>query len=155
MERWAKMALCYRSLLPEHLKQPLPHDPGVRTNPISAHQRDVLATIRDTGEPELSLRAEAEEAGWCAPELMRLAAERAVSPEEAAPLLRRAMQMAKQQRALSWQLRIALSTLRIEEQAGSPTSAALDQLARVTELFSEGSETKDRRAASEALRRVG
>ena len=61
--------------------------------------------------------------------------------------------MAERQHALAWQLRIALTAVRMEELSGGVTSTTLSQLTTVNESFSEGRDTKDRIHADELLER--
>ncbi len=82
-------------------------------------QRDQMATFHDSLAGEDSLkRVEDGIVGWNAPEVLRAIAERrlatgSATPDEAEDMLRRALELARSQEALSWQLRTATSLSRL------------------------------------------
>jgi predicted ATPase/DNA-binding winged helix-turn-helix (wHTH) protein len=118
---------------------------------------ETLATVSPNVAAEALLdRACAGAEGWCAPELMRIKAQRcaesgtvdAVATAES--LLLRSIDLARQQGALSWELRssISLTQLRIAAYGdGVPATLLADVYAR----FAEGFATRDLREAASLL----
>jgi predicted ATPase len=94
--------------------------------------------------------------GWYAPELLRIKGE--VLLQQAADQLtlaaedcfNQATQMAREQRALFWELRIALSVARLRVSQGRKHEARA-QLASVYDRFTEGFATADMQAARTVL----
>jgi hypothetical protein len=92
-------------------------------------------------------------AGFIVPELLRTRGELCADQndeQQAQSLFERALAMAEQQAALSWQLRIAMSMLRL---AGKRSSAATARklLADTYGRFTEGFATADLQAAKQLL----
>lgn len=87
------------------------------------------------------------------PELLRVKGEICTSmgdEREARALFRRALELAEKQSALSWQLRIAMSLMRLAR-PGSQRTAARQQLADIYGRFTEGFATADLTAAKDLL----
>lgn len=103
-------------------------------------------------------RAESHGAGWCAPEILRIKGENLLSEggcssEECAAaeiLFLRSLEMARQQGALSWELRGATSLARLYQLRGR-TIEAHNILASVYARFTEGFGTADLITAKELL----
>lgn len=101
-------------------------------------------------------RVEAGIVGWCAPEVLRIQAERemqAGAHGAAAAYLERALDLARIQGALAWELRAAMSAVRLSDLAGDPVQGRL-RLESVYDRFAEGFSTRDLRAARQLLRRT-
>jgi predicted ATPase/DNA-binding winged helix-turn-helix (wHTH) protein len=96
------------------------------------------------------------EAGWIAPELLRLRGELLLSQgapaaaETAESLFRQALDDAHRQQALSWELRAAASLARLLRQQGKPADA-IACLEPVYGRFTEGFDTADLIAAKRIL----
>lgn len=109
----------------------------------------VDGAIAHAGSPENGRR-------WFVPELLRIKGEIMLRPgqdhslEAAETCFRAAQQMAAEQEALFWELRIALSLARLRVTQGRP-DAARQLLAPVYERFTEGFGTADLRAARAML----
>jgi predicted ATPase/DNA-binding winged helix-turn-helix (wHTH) protein len=93
---------------------------------------------------------------WCTAEILRLQMEARVAQDggrwspQAEALLARALRLARQQGALSWELRTAISNFQLRRQSEhGPQARAL--LANVTEKFTEGRDTADLRLALSLL----
>jgi len=100
-------------------------------------------------------RVSSRRVGWCAPEVLRLQAERIlVQTADAAgsgeDVLWRSFALARRQGALAWQLRTSISLARLRNAQGRRPEA-LDLLARVHAQFTEGFDTADGRAAAALL----
>jgi predicted ATPase/DNA-binding winged helix-turn-helix (wHTH) protein len=117
---------------------------------------EMLGTfIEELTGAEAIRRAETGQAGWCAAEILRakgvIALKQDASNAVAAEgLFRLSLDMARQQGALSWELRSAMSAARLL-QAQSRVSEARDLLAPVHARFTEGFGTADLVAASRLL----
>jgi predicted ATPase/DNA-binding winged helix-turn-helix (wHTH) protein len=101
-------------------------------------------------------RSERHEERWCTAELLRikgrlllLAGEPGASTA-AEDLFRRSLDLAREQRALSWELRIAIDLTRLKADQGRPADAG-DLLRCVYDRFSEGFETADLQRAKRLL----
>jgi predicted ATPase len=117
---------------------------------------ELLGTlIEELAGAEAIGRAESGQAGWCAAEILRAKgtialrqdASNAVAAEE---LFRRSLDLARQQGALSWELRSAMSGARLLQAQGR-VSEARDLLAPVHARFMEGFGTADLIAAARLL----
>lgn len=96
---------------------------------------------------EAIVRAENGLVSWCAPEVLRSAAETQlkedrISSAQAEAMLMRALGIARTHNALSWELRAATSLARLWKSQDRAVEAK-DQLARVYGRFTEGLETAD------------
>ncbi len=106
-------------------------------------QFDLLATLNESLLTQDAVeRVEAGFVGWCAPEVLRNDAERALAAGnmtaiDAEEQLCRALRLAERQQALSWQLRTATSLGRLWRYQGR-TQQAADLLRATTAKFSEG-----------------
>ncbi|HEY4081502.1 MAG TPA: NB-ARC domain-containing protein [Burkholderiaceae bacterium] len=136
--------------MPEHMRQDL----------LSADHvllRDHLVTMQAGELAHDSLeRVNLGEVGWCAPEALRMEAERLglAGGErgllQARSLLERSLRLARSQGALAWELRTAMSALRLEQGVGD-VAAAMRQLAAVRARFIEGLDTRDLRETDRLL----
>jgi predicted ATPase len=106
--------------------------------------------------PATIRRADNGEAGWCQPELHRargewLLAHGAVGAAAAAEaLFQRALDEARRQGALAWELRAATSLARLWQRGGRAQEGA-SLLSGVVQRFTEGSRTADMVAATDLL----
>lgn len=104
-------------------------------------------------------RVEAGQAGWCAAEVLRLQGDAALADGQtgaarrAGHLYRQALELARSQSALAWELRCATSLSTLWHSEGS-TEAACELLDGVLARFSEGFGTADLQAASQLLARM-
>lgn len=120
---------------------------GWRDPVCGAQQWEAMATF---GRAFLAADTDVTTAGgWCAAELLRLKAITGPA-EEAEALLIRAIDSARAQQALSWELRAALSLARLRQGQGRLVEAH-DLIADVYGRFSEGRMTADHRAAEALL----
>ncbi|PQZ89002.1 MULTISPECIES: winged helix-turn-helix domain-containing protein [Pseudomonas] len=108
--------------------------------------KDILITL---GAVELDdtwfARARNGEAGWCAPELLRVRAHaclHAQDERQAEALLLESLGLAHQQGALAWELRCATSLARLWQTQGRGQSAR-DLLGAIYSRFTEGFATRD------------
>ncbi len=114
----------------------------------SPTQQEGMATVDEgLATQEVIARAENGLAGWCAAELLRVKAEALLKEGEATAaaaegLLQRSLQTARDQGALSWELRTATSLARLWHQQHR-TREAHDLLVSVYSRFTEGFETID------------
>jgi predicted ATPase/DNA-binding winged helix-turn-helix (wHTH) protein len=111
--------------------------------------KDIVLTLRPEGlDAELLARAESGAAGWSAPEILRARAAallREPGPQPAASaeaVLLKALDLARQQGALAWELRSASALARLWQRQGRYQQAR-DLLAPVYERFTEGFATPD------------
>jgi predicted ATPase/DNA-binding winged helix-turn-helix (wHTH) protein len=146
--RWHCLAVCFQqSLSPEneHIE---------RASPVGALQRELLGTISpDWVDAATVSRAERGLCGWCTSELLRVAGilllrEGAVAAAEARFLA--ALQIARDQGLLAYELRIATSLARLWVEQGRHGDARAE-LGAVCERFGEGHETVDLRVARTLL----
>ncbi|AZF15876.1 winged helix-turn-helix domain-containing protein [Pseudomonas sp. R3-18-08] len=107
---------------------------------------DTLVTfgMQHVDEPGLE-RARSGAAGWCAPEILRVYAGQAAlrgDTQGAQTLLLEALDLARQQGALAWELRCAGSLAQLWQQQGRK-QAAIDLLNPLYTRFTEGFATQD------------
>lgn len=154
--RWQRLAMCYqRSLaLLTHSTDTSKNELLIQPDPIGLLQRDLLSTICDYWVDSAILgRAERGLCGWCTSELLRVGGvivQReggAGAGAAAESRFRAALQIARDQGALAYELRSALSLSRLLLQQGRRPQAKVE-LATVFERFQEGHETADLRAAT-------
>ena len=131
------------------------------THDFFAKCRDHLVTFSTSLLSEASvMRCKAGLVAWCLPELLRaqgvrrLAADALDGDASAAPLLRRAMQVARAQGAPAWALRSATSLAALYQRQGAPAKARA-ALEPVLAHCHEGQLTADLRAAHALMRTVG
>ena len=107
---------------------------------------DILITLGASDVDEHGeARARSGAAGWCAPEVLRVSAEQRLRHGDtlaAETLLQEAIELARRQGALAWELRSAVSLARVSQGQGR-ADAARDMLKAVYERFSEGFATAD------------
>jgi predicted ATPase/DNA-binding winged helix-turn-helix (wHTH) protein len=114
----------------------------------SPTQQEGMATVDEgLATQEAIARAENGLAGWCAAELLRVKAEAllregAGHAAAAEGLLQRSLDTAREQGALSWELRTATSLARLWH-GQQRTKEAHDLLTSVRDRFTEGFETTD------------
>jgi tetratricopeptide (TPR) repeat protein len=127
---------------------------------ISPLQLETLSTLsEELVGAEAIARAETGRAGWCAAEILRAKGEiifkqgASDAAFAAETLFRRSLEMARQQDALSWELRAATSLARLwREQARA--REAHDLLASVYARFTEGFGTADLVTARTLLKQL-
>jgi hypothetical protein len=109
---------------------------------------ETVATLNEKlADDAILKRGEQGLGGWSTPELLRVSAKRLLQPDKAdsaraEALLLRSLDFARRQRALSWELRSAI-TLAELWQSQSRQGAALELLASVHDRFTEGFATAD------------
>ena len=106
--------------------------------------RRELGEARDTVREALDRAARRTER-WCEPELLRIHAEVMAAlghQDDAEALLRQSLALAREQGAISWELRTATSLARLMKQQGR-TSEARERLEPIFLKFTEGFATKD------------
>jgi predicted ATPase/DNA-binding winged helix-turn-helix (wHTH) protein len=143
---WQRWAQAYIDCLELPVVNELQSLPKV---PRGLVQSEVMATINDAFLlPEVLSRAEEGHTPWVAAEIFRAKGERLMrletrqTREMALHYFWRAFRLARRQRALSWQLRAAISLARLLAQTSSP-SRARALLVDVMRQFTEGFKTKD------------
>jgi len=103
-------------------------------------------------------RGERGRGGWSTPELLRVSATRLLQQEKpdsgrAESLLLQALDVARRQQALSWELRSAMTLAELWESQGR-RQAAVDLLAPVRARFTEGFATADLVRTASLLKRL-
>jgi predicted ATPase len=117
---------------------------------------ETLATLDETlADEEVLARGESGRAGWCTPELLRISGRRLLQPgrgdrNAAEALMRRSIQIARLQGALSWELRAAISLAELW-QADDRRNQAADLLGSTVSRFTEGFTTVDLVRAADLL----
>lgn len=127
---------------------------------VAAPHHETLATLDARYlDGKLARRADAGHAGWCAAELRRLRGERLLATGEPAArgeaerLFRSALLLARNQQALSWELRAATSLARLWHRRGA-TRGAWELLDFAVSKFTEGLGTTDLLGANVLLREM-
>ena len=117
--------------------------------PGQVKMRDHAATFLPTALTQESCeRVVRREVGWCAPEVLRLEAEVAMAEgsgqgfSRAQLLLDRSVDLARDQGALAWELRAAMSGVRLAQAMGEG-AGAIGRLAALRARFVEGAATAD------------
>jgi len=125
----------------------------------SSQYLDVLGSLREhLVSTDSIVRAESGRGGWCTSEILRVKAERLLrenapnSTSEAEALLQAALETARRQGALSWELRVAMSLARLWRELRMPRPQ--DLLAAVYDRFTEGFDTADLKAARQLLKEL-
>jgi predicted ATPase/DNA-binding winged helix-turn-helix (wHTH) protein len=155
-DRWTTLSDCYElalRLLSGRVagEGPGPHASAGRV-PEGALYRDMLCTIHPVWLDGVTLeRARSLLSGWANPEILRVAAAQRLhdpSADEAAAEsdLRTALQIARDQNALSWELR-ATTSLAVLLQRRGRSSEALNAMHTIYAKLTEGLETTDLIAA--------
>jgi len=118
----------------------------LRDPQCSPTHQEILATVHHSlATKEAFARADAGLAEWCAPELLRVRAEALLRNHDAPAaegLLGRSLEIARNQGALSWELRTATSLARLRH-SQCRTQEARALLTSVRGKFTEGFETAD------------
>ena len=130
---------------------------GLFAHTTNAKEFDCMATLIEGWVDGGTLaRAANGVTGWCAPEILRARgeqllrrdAEQAVAEAEA--IFLRALELARRQGAVAWELRGAMSLLRLRQRhRAGDLAEANDLLTTVLSRFSEGLDTVDLAAARE------
>jgi predicted ATPase len=148
-EHWNEWAHMYQVAL-EHAQGR--NMPVHLLNRMIPAQKDIFATLWPAfAGDDISARA-VKQTSWCSAELMRLAAGRA-DDVVGLRLLQQADLLAKQQDALAWRLRIALS-LAERYLARDEGPKARATLTPVYDSFKQGLKTRDLRKAAEILNAI-
>jgi hypothetical protein len=161
--RWHRLGMCYQKSLAllTHSADASTNELLVQASPIGLLQRDLLSTICEHWVDSAIIgRAERGLCGWCTSELLRIGgviiqregAAGAVAAAESR--FRAALQIARDQGALAYELRSALSLSRLLLQQGRSPQARVE-LSAVFGQFQEGHETADLRAAKTLLGELG
>jgi predicted ATPase/DNA-binding winged helix-turn-helix (wHTH) protein len=161
LSRWLKLGLCYQTvaalLAGDSNSSPYRSPHGPFAWPANPLQYDLLATIcEDWVDAETIRRAELGLSGWCAPEVLRVAGERALrsgapgADAVAEGYFQHSLRVATEQQALSWELRTTLSLARLRQGQGRYAEAR-EILGAVSVRFNEGLDTSDLRLANHAL----
>jgi predicted ATPase len=130
---------------------------------LSGYLGNLAAAYAELGQQNESWRCikkamaavEATKEGWCEAEIHRIAGEIALKlPQrdeaKAAAYFERALSVAQQQHAMSWELRAAMSMARLWRDQGKRAEAR-DLLALVYNWFTEGFDTRDLKEAKALL----
>ena len=165
LHRWHALGLCFQTVRAEEQGRAAAA-PGVvladdlAPRPISVMHRDLLATVSDRWIDEATIaRARSGFSGWCAPEVLRVSGERearrggADAQTRAEATFLDAIEQARAQRALAWELRAVISLARLLSRTGRAAEAQAC-LQPVYDRFTEGHQTSDLRTAAELLREI-
>ncbi len=153
---WQAFADVFQLMI--HLEDGVETSHAVLSSPaVSTLLRETLCTVRpEFADETLFARAQRGESGWCTAELLRLAGERSreagdVAAAESSFL--RGIEVARQQQALSWELRCSMSLACLWQKGGERAKArqARAALGAVLQRFQEGFDTQDLRAARALL----
>ena len=166
LHRWHALGLCFQTVRAEEQGRVAAAPPGgilandLAPRPISVMHRDLLATVSDRWIDEATLaRARSGSSGWCAPEVLRVSGERearrggADAQTRAEATFLDAIEQARAQRALAWELRAVISLARLLSTSGRAAKAQA-YLQPVYDRFTEGHQTRDLRMAAELLREI-
>jgi hypothetical protein len=144
---WRNYAIAFDSLLAWH-ENHRKGDP-LRDRAFDIDQPMQLAELLATFHPTLAdesafLRGDAGDAGWCQAELLRVRGERASAGDSKAAesLFLRSLERARQDGALSWEVRTSTSLSRLWMEQGRQHEA-LELLQSVVEQVTEGHSTPD------------
>lgn len=162
LTRWYSAALCFQKVLSMQSgsagEDSANDGEASSPTPLPGLQRDLLATITHRWVDATTIdRGLHRRAGWCSPELLRVAGELkmlepgADSKRSAEMNFLQALECAREQRALAWELRAATSLARLWERQGRQADA--ERILRSTcDRFTEGHETADLLQAHAVLR---
>ena len=149
---WRSWVPAFRALL--QLRAGIAADPPKL---IGALQLDTFATFSvEHLVPATIQRANSGQAGWCEPEIHRAQGEWLLghgapgASDAAEALFQRALDVARRQEALAWELRAAISLARHWQGRGRAQEGRT-LLAGVLQRFTEGSRTADMVAATDLL----
>jgi hypothetical protein len=122
--------------------------------PKQTKYRDHLATFDGASAADDTVaRVLAGAVGWCAPEVLRVQAHREIergSMDAAARHVGRAIELARSQGALAWELRAAMTAMRLSARTGD-MARGRETLASVYRRFNEGFATRDLQDARRLL----
>ncbi|MBI3346855.1 MAG: helix-turn-helix transcriptional regulator [Burkholderiales bacterium] len=152
---WQSWAGSYEKVLAARAKgEPL--RPGIELGPIEAlsglGELDMMGTLVESAVSTVGVeRADSGLVGWCAPEILRAHAENGLrgapqQADDAEAKLTRSLDIARAQKALSWELRSAISLARLWRDQGR-RQPAHQLLSGVYQRFEEGHATADLTAA--------
>jgi len=151
---WHGFGLAYQAALrPKELRAEL------ELPNMGALLLETVATLSETLADDATLaRGERGRGGWSTPELLRVSATRLLQQEKpdsgrAESLLLQALDVARRQQALSWELRSAMTLAELWESQGR-RQAAVDLLAPVRARFTEGFATADLVRTASLLKRL-
>lgn len=161
LSRWLKLGQCYQVAAsgpaPESAVGPHPRVAEIFAWPANPLHHDLLATVsEDWLDDETIHRSEQGLSGWCAPEVLRVAAERTLRGGDAdawtraESYLERSLAIAREQRALAWELRSTTSLAELWLRKGR-IAQARTALAEVAARFREGHDTADLTRARQLL----
>jgi hypothetical protein len=157
--RWQRLALCYQKSLAllTRSADASTNELLVQANPIGLLQRDLLGTICEYWvDAAIIGRAERGLCGWSTSELLRVGG--VILQREggagAESRFRAALQIARDQGAIAYELRSALSLARLLLDQDRRPQARVE-LGTAFEKFYEGHETIDLRAARALLTELG
>jgi predicted ATPase/DNA-binding winged helix-turn-helix (wHTH) protein len=145
-EHWNEWAKMYRTALDN------PDDTAISAQLLGCMmpaQKDIFATLWPSFAGEDIKPRAVRHTSWCSAELIRLAAAR-VDDAVGLRLLQQAEVLAKEQNALAWRLRIAIS-LAQRYLARDEKTKARSVLTPVYETFKQGFSSKDLRNAAQIL----
>jgi predicted ATPase/DNA-binding winged helix-turn-helix (wHTH) protein len=151
LTRWYIAALCFQKILAPD------DDEDSNPTPLPGLQRDLLATLSHRWIDAATIdRGRHKLAGWCSPELLRVAGEmKRVEPgadaqRSAEMSFLQALEWAREQRALAWELRAATSLAQLWLRQDRRREAER-VLRSIYDRFTEGHETTDLRQAHALL----
>ena len=158
---WRNYVEVFRSGLPAVMEMYQPQarqDLGVKARWDSRHWENFSILRPGYATSKVLERAKRDRCWWCAPELLRLEAEKIFMNEQhvgkasAEALLQQALELATEQGALSWRLRILMSQVRMRH-GGQGLREATELLASTVNEFTEGFAFPDLRNAMLLLER--
>jgi predicted ATPase len=146
---WQIWGLCFDMAAAVRMGHASAGDPLERSqDPLSGSQYlEVFNTVcEELVSEDAIVRAESGRAGWVTAEVLRVRGERLLKAgkphNEAEAILRNALEIARREGALSWELRAATSLARIWREQGRSREAR-ELLAAVYGRFTEGYDTAD------------
>ena len=153
LEYWHSWAATFEAIV-RWRESALPHDgesPRWLLRSANPKEWDCAATLVDGLATEDTLaRVQAGEAGWCAAEVLRSHADEryraGADSRDVEAMLLQALQRARLDGALAWELRTSLSLARLWHDQGR-TTPARELVTRMVARFGEGHATADLRAA--------
>jgi predicted ATPase len=154
---WQTWGGVFQALL-RHIGRPLPVEVLDAIRQVQQTKfRDHIGTFdaRHLADDALA-RVDAGHVGWCAPEVLRIHAEREMdrgAHEAAAAFLGRSLALARSHGALAWELRAAMTGIRLSDLTGDRAHGRA-LLASVYDRFTEGFGTRDLQDARQLLGRT-
>jgi hypothetical protein len=162
--RWERLGECYLSVLDRRALKSAGRQPNLdlpTIEPATQMQRELLATFDlDAMDSSLALRAEAGLCGWCNPELLRAAGEMYLRNGSEQTTLtaeahfKTAIDQARHQGALAWELRAATSLAGLLDRQAK-TAPAREILLATLERISQGRDTVDVKIAVRLANKLG